>query len=168
MPSPTIPDDLLDAISRDIEPTEEPFAALAASCGMEQEELLQQLRTLLEKGVVRRFGAILNHYAAGMSANAMVVWRVPEPDLERVGRIIASFDAVTHCYERPPLPDLPYNLYSMVHAASWKECEATIRQISQQTGIADYLPLRTLREFKKSSVSLRPEVGRGDAASSEG
>ena len=154
MNSQAIPEPLLRALSEGIEVTEEPFAAIAAACGMEQEELLLEVERLLEEGIIRRFGAVLNHFAVGLSANAMVVWHVPAEEVERAGETMASFPAVTHCYERPPLPGFPYNLYTMIHATSWEECEAIIGGMSEQAAITEYLPLRTVREFKKSTPPL--------------
>ena len=167
-PSISLPDRFIRSIAQGIEVMREPFTPLAEASGMGQEAWLELVKGLVKTGLIRRFGAILNHYKAGVKANVMVAWRVPEEDIERVGESIASFRFVTHCYERPPLPDFPYNLYSMIHGATWEECDKAICEISERTGISEYLPLRTIREFKKSSPPLGSEIAGDEQTGSEG
>ena len=46
----------------------------------------------------------MRHQDLGYVANAMIVWQVPEDRIESVGRIMAGFPEVTHCYQRPVVP----------------------------------------------------------------
>jgi hypothetical protein len=66
---------------------------------------------------------------------------------------MAGFDAVTHCYCRPPAGDWPYNLYTMIHAASEAACHALAADISDKTGIAEYTLLFSRKELKKISMA---------------
>ncbi len=116
--------------------------------------MLERLNLLLEKRVIRRFAATIGHRALGIVANAMIVWRVPSEDVERVGGIMASFDEVTHCYERPSVPKWPYNLYSVVHSHSREECRKVAAEISRKTGVEDYQVLFSEREFKKTGARI--------------
>jgi DNA-binding Lrp family transcriptional regulator len=83
----------------------------------------------------------------------MGVWAVPEARIEEIGTAIATFRAVSHCYQRPTYPDWPYSLFSMVHARSREECLALLDAIAAATGVAERAALWTVREFKK--VRLR-------------
>ena len=65
---------------------------------------------------------------------------------------MSAHPAVTHCYERPTFPDWPYTHFSMIHATSRDGCEEVAREISQATGISDYLMLYSTREYKKTRV----------------
>ena len=116
-------------------------------------DLLSRAQALLERGVMRRFAAVLYHRRAGYSANVLGVWAVPAEQVETVGSQIAAFRAVSHCYQRPIYPDWPYSVFSMIHGRSREECHAVLAAISAETGIADYGALWSLREFKK--VRLR-------------
>ena len=62
---------------------------------------------------------------------------------------------VTHCYERPTFDDLPYNLYSMVHAADPDAAAGEVRRLAELVGVSDYQMLHTVRELKKSTPIYR-------------
>jgi len=143
---------IINLIQGDLPVDPRPFAVLAERLGISESMLLAEIRKLKERGIIRRFGATLRHQEAGFSANAMVVWRVPEERLEEVGRAIAGFKEVTHCYQREPQKDWPYNLYSMVHGANQEDCHEMARRLSRKVGIGDYTLLFSEKEFKKTSM----------------
>jgi len=116
--------------------------------------VLSRLRALIDEGIIRRFAATIGHRALGIVANAMIAWRVEPEDVDRAGKIMASFDEVTHCYERQSYPQWPYNLYTMVHSRDREECRNVARRISQATGISDYKILFSEREYKKTSARI--------------
>jgi DNA-binding Lrp family transcriptional regulator len=130
----------------------QPFKAIAEQVGISEDELLAEIHRLKQQGIIRRFGAIVNHRNLGIAANAMVVWRAPKDKSQEIGEIMATFPEVTHCYERPTYPDWQYNLFTMIHGESKDECERVITQISEQTGIKDYKQLYSTRELKKVSM----------------
>lgn len=140
------------ALQKDIPLESEPFAALAATVHMEEEELLERANWLQEHGYLRRLAAVLYHRRAGFVANGMAVWNVPDCRIEEVGRLFASFQAVSHCYQRPRYPNWPYSLFTMVHARTQRECEQIVATMSSQAGITDYAILFSTREFKKERV----------------
>ncbi len=119
-----------------------------------EDEVIERLAALLEVEVIRRFSATIGHRALGIVANAMIVWRVPPDDVERVGPIMASFNEVTHCYERPSRPSWPFNLYTVVHSPSREECRRVAAEISRKVGISDYQVLFSEREFKKTGARI--------------
>ena len=104
-----------------------------------------------ERGLIRKFGAVVRHREAGFTGNAMVVWAVPEDRCEQVGQVLSSFPEITHCYERSPAFEGKYNLFSMIHLRQ-QDIEEKIEAISAATGIQDYLILTSEEEFKKSSM----------------
>ncbi len=144
--------EIVRLLQEDIPLTERPFAELAGQLNISEEDLLDNIQKLQERGIIRRFGAILRHRQAGMQANAMVVWVIPEAEVERVGRQLAAFAAVTHCYQRPTAPNWPYNLYTMVHARSQEECTALVQDLAAAAGQAEHRLLYGLQEFKKTSM----------------
>lgn len=93
-----------------------PYTAIAGECGCDTETVLQRMRRMLERGVIRRIGAIPNHYRLGLKSNGMSVWDVDDNMLLELGARVGRLDFVSHCYERPRRPPLwPYNLFAMVH-----------------------------------------------------
>lgn len=131
-----------------------PFAEVAKELGLSEEEVVSRLKNLQKEGKIRRFGASIGHRLIGITANAMCVWNVPDERVEEVGHIMAEFTEVSHCYQRPRFPDWPYNLFTMVHSYTEKECEEVAARISEATGIKDYALLFSEREFKKTGVRL--------------
>jgi DNA-binding Lrp family transcriptional regulator len=129
-----------------------PFADMARHLNVTEEQLLDTIRDFLRRGLLRRFGAALRHQRVGYGGNALVAWVVPPDRIEEVGRAVAAFPEVTHCYQRATAPGWPYNLYSMVHRRSEAECRELVRQISAAVNVKDYIVLFSTAELKRSSM----------------
>lgn len=99
-----------------------PYEAVGHSLGISGDEVVARLRALLASGIIRRIGAVPNHYAIGWTANGMTVWDVDDAQVDLLGPKVGALECVTHCYRRPrALPDWPYNLFAMVHGGSREE-----------------------------------------------
>jgi len=134
-----------------------PYHAIAEQLGISADEVMARLRRMLETGVIRRIGAVPNHYALGYRANGMSVWDVPEDRIRELGRRIGELDFVSHCYHRPRhLPEWPYNLFAMVHGRDRAEVEAKVAQIAVLLGEADrgHTVLYSTRILKKTGLRL--------------
>ena len=129
-----------------------PFDDMSERLGMAPCELFELAASFKDRGIMRRFSAVLHHRKAGFKANAMAVWRVPEERSEEVGKIMATSPWVTHCYERPTFPDWPYTHFTMIHGTSKKQCMEAVQDISENTGIDDYQLIYSTREYKKTRV----------------
>jgi len=113
-----------------------PYHALAEQLGTTADEVMARMNAMLERGTIRRIGAVPNHYAIGYTANGMSVWDVPDERIDEFGARIGALDFVTHCYHRPRcLPDWPYNLFAMVHGASRAEVHAKVAIIAELLGV---------------------------------
>jgi len=139
-------------LQKDLPMVPRPFLPWAERLGCTEEDLFAWCREMTRVGKMRRFAAVLRHQNAGFVSNVMGVWRVPPERVDEVGPIMASFAAVSHCYERPTYPDFPYNLYTMVHGRSREECLRTLEAIEARTGITEHAYLWSSREFKKERV----------------
>lgn len=114
-----------------------PYHALAEQLGTTAEEVMARLRAMLERGTIRRIGAVPNHYAIGYTANGMSVWDVPDEYIDELGSRVGALDFVTHAYHRPrALPDWPYNLFAMVHGSSREEVLTKVAEIRGLLGDA--------------------------------
>lgn len=115
----------------------EPYRVLAGQLGLDEAEVIARLQKLLDRGAIRRIGAIPNHYALGFTANGMSVWDIADEDVVEVGPKVGALDFVTHCYERPRhLPVWPYNLFAMVHGRTRDEVRAKVAEIAALVGPA--------------------------------
>ncbi|MCK9382270.1 MAG: AsnC family transcriptional regulator [Sulfuritalea sp.] len=114
-----------------------PYDALADQLGIGADEVLRRLQRMLDCGVIRRIGAVPNHYAIGYTANGMSVWDVDDSRVDELGVQVGALEFVTHCYRRPRrLPDWPYNLFAMVHSQNRDEVAARVAEIAALLGDA--------------------------------
>lgn len=114
-----------------------PYDVIGVQIGIAGEEVIARLRRMLETGVIRRIGAVPNHYAIGYTANGMSVWDVDAARIDELGARVGALEFVTHCYRRPRLlPDWPYNLFAMVHSQSREEVAARVAEIAVLLGDA--------------------------------
>ncbi len=113
----------------------QPYHAVAAQLGLVAEEVMARLRRMLALGVIRRIGAVPNHYALGYVANGMTVWDVDDAEVDALGERVGRLGFVSHCYRRPRcLPDWPYNLFTMVHGRNRHEVIAYAAEIGRILG----------------------------------
>jgi siroheme decarboxylase len=140
---------VIRALQGDMPVVPEPYAPAAAELGIEQGRLLDHLREMQERKLLRRVAAILFHRRAGFSANGMGVWRVPEEQIMEIGPRMAAFRGISHCYQRPTYEDWPYSVFTMAHGRSKEECDAILDSIAQETGIEERATLYSSTEFKK-------------------
>jgi DNA-binding Lrp family transcriptional regulator len=143
---------VIRAVQDDIPVVAHPFAECARSQGMSEDEMFAGMADLQRRGHLRRVAAILHHRRAGYAANAMAVWAVPEERAEELGRQMADFAAVSHCYQRPVYEDWRFNLFSMIHGRKVGDCEKVVEAISAATGMSDYAVLYSTKEYKKTRV----------------
>jgi len=129
-----------------------PFNDIAARLGMNEDDFLTGCQSLLQRGIMRRFGAAIDHRRAGFRANAMVCWIVPPDMVDAAGQELASLREVSHCYERKTNPLWQYNLFAMMHGHTREVCQRLASGISRQVGLKDYVLLFSLKEFKKTRV----------------
>ncbi|MCD6212679.1 MAG: Lrp/AsnC family transcriptional regulator [Sulfurovum sp.] len=143
---------VIKELQKDISVVKEPFKEAAEKLGLSYDKFFEIANELKESGVMRRFATILNHRKAGFGANAMSVWAVPEEKGEEIGREMAEFSAVSHCYLRPSYPNWPYNLFAMVHAKTQEECDTLIEEMAKESGLTEYGKLYSTVEFKKQRL----------------
>ena len=144
---------IIAEIQGDIQITERPYVEIANRLEISEEQFLQSLKDLSDRGIIRRFGATIRHQKSGFEANAMAAWQVDEARIDVVGQTMASFGEVSHCYRRNPTGDWPYNLYTMVHAKDEASCRNIVRRMAQETSIETYTLLFSRRELKKTSMA---------------
>lgn len=143
---------ILKALQTNLPVMARPFERMAEQIGMDENALLDGAQGLQRKGVMRRYGASLNHRQVGFVANALTCWAIPAPEVESAGARIASYPSVSHCYERQVDGDWRYNVFAMIHGRSRMECEAVAARISLATGIERHISLYSTKEYKKERV----------------
>jgi DNA-binding Lrp family transcriptional regulator len=113
----------------------QPYQAIAAQLDLTAEEVMQRMRIMQKNGIIRRVGAVPNHYKLGYRYNGMTVWDVVDEQIDYLGQLIGQLDFVSHCYHRPRhLPEWPYNLFAMVHSKTKTGVTEKVNIISQELG----------------------------------
>ena len=140
----------------------EPYEMLAEQLNISTDELKQRMQAMLDKGQIRRIGAVPNHYKLGYQANAMSVWNVPDNKIHELGQQLGALPFVSHCYERPRfLPEWPYNLFAMLHGKTREEVAEKVQQVVDLLGehCAGYELLYSKQILKKTGLRIkeRPE-----------
>jgi len=114
-----------------------PYEAVGAMLGVSGEQVRERLASMLASGLIRRIGAVPNHYRLGYTANGMSVWDVDDARVAELGRKIALLPGVSHCYRRPRhLPDWPYNLFAMLHGTSRQAVQTQAEEVAAILGSA--------------------------------
>jgi len=147
--------DLIKRLEGDVPLCSRFFAALAEASDMTETALLERLTVWQEMGVMRRIGLLLRHRELGFKANGMCCWDVPDAEILEMGRRVAAYPEVTHCYERPKMPFFPFRLYAMIHTPTWAGTQALFERISRGAGLGEGGQLLlSLTEFKKTSMQF--------------
>ena len=116
----------------------EPYQRIAGLLGLTAEEVMKRMAAMQEQGIIRRIGAVPNHYKLGYRFNGMTVWNVPDDIIDELGQKVGQLEFVSHCYHRPRhLPEWPYNLFAMVHGKSQTDVDKQIQQIANLLGDAN-------------------------------
>jgi DNA-binding Lrp family transcriptional regulator len=134
-----------------------PYEVVAEQVGIAAAEVTARMAAMIESGVIRRIGAVPNHYALGYRWNGMSVWDVADEDVAAAGAAMTALGFVSHCYQRPRLlPHWPYNLFAMVHARNQDDAELLVQRIVQALGLMDrgHRVLYSTRILKKTGLRL--------------
>ncbi|MGZ0748289.1 siroheme decarboxylase subunit beta [Haloparvum sp. AD34] len=97
-------------------------------------DVVDAVDSLLAAGCIKRIGCVVNHVVTGFENNCMVVWDVPDDELDARGEAVGSLPYVTLCYHRPRRPDQdwPYNLFTMIHGREADAVDAKIDELATE------------------------------------
>ncbi|KAB1187600.1 MULTISPECIES: Lrp/AsnC family transcriptional regulator [Haloferax] len=129
--------------------TKTPYADVAAAIDADTDEVIDAIERLLDDGCIKRIGCIVNHVVTGFRNNCMVVWNVPDDELDARGEVVGSLPYVTLCYHRPRRPeqDWPYNLFTMIHGRDADAVDAKIDELADE-----YLPFDHERLYSTETL----------------
>jgi len=141
--------------------TKTPYRDIATALGADVDDVLASVERLLADGCIKRIGCVVNHVVTGFDSNCMVVWDVPDDELDSRGEAVGALPYVTLCYHRPRRPDQDwqYNLFTMIHG---READAVDEKIDELA--TDHLPfdherLYSLETLKQTGARYEELVG---------
>lgn len=112
---------------------ERPYAAAAAALGLGETELIDRLRTLLDNGVLSRFGPMFNADRMG-GAFTLAAMQVPCNELDAVAAQVNEWPEVAHNYER----DHALNMWFVIGVDKPNRADEVIAEIEEETGHTVY------------------------------
>lgn len=140
---------LLSELQDSLPLVDRPFAAIGERIGIDETEVLRRIKGLKEMEVIRRFGARINQRALGITANALVGWKIG--DATEVGIQLAAMPGVTHCYERSTVPGRwEYQLYTVHHGWSRSQVMSQVERIAREMNLSEYVVLFSTHEYKRT------------------
>ena len=107
--------------------------------------------------MIPRIGSFLKPVAPPLETRTLVVWQIPEEQLERIGPEIAEFREVLYADRRPAYTEFPYSLYTMIRAETAAELEVVTRRMQDRIGKWPHRVLATTRELKKVEMRYFPK-----------
>ena len=131
---------LLNDFQRDFPLEPRPYARIAETLGVTEEDVLAGLADLKTRGMVSRVGAIVQPNTVGVSTLAAMA--VPPERLEQVAAIVNAEPGVNHNYEREHL----INLWFVVAAADEDALADALERVERKSGIP-VLDLRLEQAF---------------------
>ena len=140
---------LLLAIQSGFPLTATPYRDIAATVDADVTDVLAAIERLRENGCIKRIGCVVNHVTTGFDNNCMVVWDVPDDQLDELGQRVGELPYVTLCYHRPRRPEQswPYNLFTMIHGRHADAVDEKIDELS-----TEYLPVSHDRLYSTATL----------------
>lgn len=118
-----------------------PYLQVAGQLGITEDELLLRLQTLLDNGVLSRFGPMYHAEQMG-GALTLAALKVPEDRFDEVAEIVNGFPEVAHNYAR----NHSLNMWFVLATEKPEQVDSVIGQIERQTGLVVY-NMPKIREF---------------------
>lgn len=120
---------LLNDFQRDFPLEPRPFARIAETLGVAEDEVLTRLADLRDRGMVSRVGAVVQPNTIG--ASTLAAMAVPPERLDEVAAVVNAEPAVNHNYER----EHEINLWFVVTAADAAGVQDVLKRIERRTGL---------------------------------
>ncbi len=130
---------LIELLQQGLPLVSRPYAVIADHLKLTEDQVLKRLSILKQQGVIKRLGVIVNHRRLGYTANAMVVFDVPDALVGRIGEHVSQFSCVNLCYQRPRHGEMwPYNLYCMIHGKNKEKVLQQLGHLTESCGLSQF------------------------------
>ncbi|WP_224448859.1 Lrp/AsnC family transcriptional regulator [Haloprofundus salilacus] len=138
-----------------------PYADIADAVGADVDDVLAAVKRLLDDGCIKRIGCVVNHVVTGFRNNCMVVWDVPDDELDARGERVGALPYVTLCYHRPRRPEQgwPYNLFTMIHGREADIVDEKIDELAAEFLPFDHERLYSTETLKQTGAQYDELVG---------
>ena len=134
---------LLNLLQGNIPVCSRPFAAMAATLGVEENFVLERVRELKAAGYLRRIGTFFNSANLGYRGT-LVALEVAPSEICAVAETINRYDEVTHNYER----EGKFNLWFTLLTLNSEREHNILQEIKSLRGVEEMINLKSNRKYK--------------------
>ena len=134
---------ILNRIQSDFPLTVRPYQTIADDLDLSEEEVLERIGRLKQKGIIRRIGGNFVPEKLGF-VSTLCAAKVPEDKIDLFAQTVNRYPGVTHNYQR----DNTYNIWFTFIAPNMQAIEQNLEAIAQETGIEDILNLPATHVYK--------------------
>jgi DNA-binding Lrp family transcriptional regulator len=128
---------------------ERPYAEVAARLGSDEETVIERIGSLLERGLLSRFGPMYHAEQMG-GALSLAAMQIPPEDFERVTDIVNSQPQVAHNYAR----NHRLNMWFVLATETPDGQQEAITRIERETGY----PVYNMPKIREYFVELKLHV----------
>ena len=152
---------LLRELERGLPFVPAPFDEIGKRLGLSGDEVVERIGLLKRAGIIRKFRARIDQRKVWITANALVAWKPAGAGNDDLGKLLAEFPSVTHCYERRPVPGRwEFTYYTVHHGYSKDRVLDEVKAVAEKIGCSEYTVLFSTREFKRvPNVRLQEHGG---------
>lgn len=140
---------IVNALQDGLPVIERPFAAAAEGLGIAEDDLIERIKTLIDDGVLSRFGPMYHAERLGGGLTLAAI-SVPEDRFDEVASTVNAFPEVAHNYAR----DHELNMWFVLATERPDRIGQVIAEIEAATGL-DVHDMPKIEEF---FVGLRLEA----------
>lgn len=126
-----------------------PYRQVAAQLELDEQELIDRLKALLDNGTLTRFGPLYNAEQMG-GALTLAAVKAPKERFDEITKIVNTFPEVAHNYARSH----ELNMWFVIATETPEQIQQTISTIEQQTGLTVY----NMPKNKEYFVNLKLEA----------
>ncbi|HAY22492.1 MAG TPA: Lrp/AsnC family transcriptional regulator [Desulfobacterales bacterium] len=120
-----------------------PYQVVGDKLGLSEDKVLERVQRMVQDGVIRRIGANFNSRRLGYTSTLCAAL-VPEDRIKQFIRVVNRYAGVTHNYLRRHR----FNVWFTLIAESTERIEEILREIREESGIAEIYSLPAKRIFK--------------------
>jgi DNA-binding Lrp family transcriptional regulator len=121
---------LINALQGGFPLCDEPYRAVGEALGLNEDEVLERLRRLLDRKVLTRFGPMYQVERIG-GAFVLAALKAPEADYERIAELVNALPEVAHNYRR----EHALNMWFVLATETREGIPAAIARIEAATGL---------------------------------
>jgi DNA-binding Lrp family transcriptional regulator len=134
---------IINNIQSDFPITSRPYREVGRHLDLSENEILERVKRLKEKGIIRRIGGNFNSRSLNY-ASTLCAAKVPEQKLDEFVEVVNRYPGVTHNYLR----NHTYNVWFTFIAPTMEYVDKALKEISETTGVEEVLNLPAVKTFK--------------------